>query len=130
MAKHKRKIGIPMRGSLFEQPQPLPVGGLLPPAALDVPTPALHRQGQATSEAAITKHKDAINGRSAAIYQVLATYGAGGSIPEDVAHKTGMDLIDVRRAFHALKKRRLIEATGGVWQNDKGNDCEVWRVRI
>lgn len=95
-----------------------------------VPAGELHRPGQSTSRKALDKTEKSRSNRTKRVYERLESWGGGrGTIPEELAFVMDEDLIDVRRCFSVLKKLGKIEATGETRLNNKGNECEVWRVK-
>lgn len=123
MVARRRSVHVPMKGDLFSAPvQHQPATA----AQVEVPIKHLHRAGQVTSEATLQKTRKSRGGFYMQVHGWLVHRGAAGAIPEDF---DAADLIDVRRAFHVLKKKHLIEWTGQIRVNNKGNPCEVWRVK-
>ncbi len=94
----------------------------------NLPDERLHRKGQTNSAEALLKTQNGRNRLNKHVYDALVFLGKGGAIPEDIANAYALDLIDVRRAFHVLKKKGLIVSTGTNRPNDKGNNCEVFAV--
>lgn len=109
----------------------------------DVPTEQLHRPGQTTSRDALDATKKSRATMIGRVYDELKKYTYRGTIPEVIAgdgyqdnYALHIELIDVRRAFHVLKKKGLIESiphpeTGEpvTQENPKGHRCVVWRVK-
>lgn len=122
----RRRIPLPYKGDLFEAPPAKPT---VTPAMLEVPIRELHRAGDDTSRRALKKTVKSRANAAHATLEILRTYGRAGSIPEVVAAAHRMEVIDVRRHFHVLKKKALIEPTGEEMNNEKGNACLVWRVK-
>ena len=98
------------------------------PPRRSFPIQQLHRPGQKTSREALEKTVESRDNRQRRVFNRLCVFH-DGAIPEEVAYDLDEELIDVRRCFSVFKKLDLIEATGEERRNDKGNFCEVWKVK-
>lgn len=115
---------VPMKGDLFSPGRPAITAPML-----ELPINQLHRDGQDTSRRALKKTVKSRANAALATLHLLRTYGREGTIPEVMAATFGTDLIDVRRHFSALKKKKLIEPTGVEIKNAKQNACMAWRAK-
>ena len=93
--------------------------------------PKVYRDDQHTSKAVAVKYQPARLTREQTVLNMIkGLEGNRGAIPEEIAAASGMDLIDVRRAFSVLRKKNLIVYACEDRKNNRDNWCGVFRAVI